>query len=341
MNESQEREKTHNILVVDDSEEMRLLIVLQLRRAGYREIREAASAAEAFKLLALEESGEIPPVNVDLILMDIVMPGINGIEGCRRIKEDARYQDVPIIMVTALGDKGTLQAAFDAGAVDYITKPVDRLELIARVRSSLRLRDEMQRRRQREEELVVLSRKLQEANVILSRLSMIDGLTGVPNRRRFDEVLAEEWKRALRTEQPLALIMADIDHFKAFNDHYGHLAGDDGLKRVSRAMSEVLKRPADLLARYGGEEFAAVLPETNAVGAQAIGEAMRKAVQNLALPHGFSTAGTVVTISIGIAAAVPRMGLTTAMLITAADRALYEAKAGGRNRIVVSRFSLS
>jgi len=326
--------------VVDDSEEMRQIIVHQLRRAGYRRIREAASAAEAFAVLALEDR-EAAAVNVDLILMDIVMPGIDGIEGCRRIKEDGRYRDVPVIMVTALGDKGTLQAAFDAGAVDYITKPVDRLELVARVRSSLRLRDEMQRRREREEELVVLSRRLQEANEILSRLSMIDGLTGVSNRRRFDEFLGEEWKRGLRTEQPLALIMADIDHFKAFNDHYGHLAGDDGLKRVARALNGVLKRPADLLARYGGEEFAAILPATNTTGAQAIGEAMRTAVQDLGLPHGFSTAGTVVTVSIGIAAAVPRMGLTAAMLIAAADRALYEAKAGGRNRIVVSPFSLS
>jgi diguanylate cyclase (GGDEF)-like protein len=188
---------------------------------------------------------------------------------------------------------------------------------------------------------MVLSRRLQEANEILSRLSMIDGLTGVSNRRRFDEFLGEEWKRGLRTEQPLALIMADIDHFKAFNDHYGHLAGDDGLKRVARALNGVLKRPADLLARYGGEEFAAILPATNTTGAQAIGEAMRTAVQDLGLPHGFSTAGTVVTVSIGIAAAVPRMGLTAAMLIAAADRALYEAKAGGRNRIVVSPFSLS
>ncbi|HRU88086.1 MAG TPA: diguanylate cyclase [Syntrophales bacterium] len=333
-------ERRHHILVVDDSEEMRQIIVHQLRRAGYRRIREAASAAEAFAVLALEDR-EAAAVNVDLILMDIVMPGIDGIEGCRRIKEDGRYRDVPVIMVTALGDKGTLQAAFDAGAVDYITKPVDRLELVARVRSSLRLRDEMQRRREREEELVVLSRRLQEANEILSRLSMIDGLTGVSNRRRFDEFLGEEWKRGLRTEQPLALIMADIDHFKAFNDHYGHLAGDDGLKRVARALNGVLKRPADLLARYGGEEFAAILPATNTTGAQAIGEAMRTAVQDLGLPHGFSTAGTVVTVSIGIAAAVPRMGLTAAMLIAAADRALYEAKAGGRNRIVVSPFSLS
>ncbi|HOF04770.1 MAG TPA: diguanylate cyclase [Syntrophales bacterium] len=340
MNESQDMERRHHILVVDDSEEMRQIIVHQLRRAGYRRIREAASAAEAFAVLALEDR-EAAAVNVDLILMDIVMPGIDGIEGCRRIKEDGRYRDVPVIMVTALGDKGTLQAAFDAGAVDYITKPVDRLELVARVRSSLRLRDEMQRRREREEELVVLSRRLQEANEILSRLSMIDGLTGVSNRRRFDEFLGEEWKRGLRTEQPLALIMADIDHFKAFNDHYGHLAGDDGLKRVARALNGVLKRPADLLARYGGEEFAAILPATNTTGAQAIGEAMRTAVQDLGLPHGFSTAGTVVTVSIGIAAAVPRMGLTAAMLIAAADRALYEAKAGGRNRIVVSPFSLS
>ena len=334
------KERDHNILLVDDAEEMRLLITRQLRKAGYAKVIEAASAAEAFSILGLDRVDKTV-VNIDLIVMDIVMPEIDGIEACRRIKEDDRFEDVPIIMITALADKGILQLAFNAGAMDYITKPVDKLELIARVRSSLRLKDEMENRRERERELLVMSRKLAAANQILQRLSLLDGLTGIPNRRRFDEVLAHEWKQAMRSKQPLSMVMIDIDHFKAFNDHYGHLTGDDCLRKVAMAMSGILKRPTDFLARYGGEEFAAILPMTASDGAGAIAEAMRTGVVDLAIPHDHSSAASWITISMGIATLVPRRGMTAAMLISAADQALYEAKAGGRNRIVVKRLSPS
>ncbi len=334
------KERNHNILLVDDAEEMRVLITHQLRKAGYAKVKEAASAAEAFSILGLDRDDKTV-INIDLIVMDIVMPEIDGIEACRRIKEDGRFEDVPIIMITALADKGILQLAFDAGAMDYITKPVDKLELIARVRSSLRLKDEMEKRRERERELLVMSRKLAAANQILQRLSLLDGLTGISNRRRFDEVLAHEWKQAMRSKQPLSMVMIDIDHFKAFNDHYGHLTGDDCLRKVALAMSSILKRPTDFLARYGGEEFAAILPMTASDGADAIAEAMRTGVVNLAIPHDHSSAASLVTVSMGIATLVPRRGMMAAMLISAADQALYEAKAGGRNRIVVKRPSPS
>ncbi|MCX5828269.1 MAG: diguanylate cyclase [Deltaproteobacteria bacterium] len=376
------KDREHNILLVDDAEEIRLLITHQLRKAGYAKVIEAASAAEAFSILGLDRDGNSDSkskmisrrrgrgdagvlfirrgadddanedsalilnwnktvAGIDLIIMDIVMPEIDGIEACRRIKKDDRFEDVPIIMITALADKGILQSAFDAGAMDYIAKPVDKLELIARVRSSLRLKDEMENRRERERELIVMSRKLAAANQVLQRLSMLDGLTGIPNRRRFDEVLAYEWKQAMRSKQPLSLVMIDIDHFKAFNDHYGHLTGDDCLKQVALAMSSILKRPTDILARYGGEEFVAILPFTASDGATAIATAMRTCVEDLAVPHDYSSAASRVTISMGIATLVPRRGMTAAMLISAADQALYEAKAGGRNRIVVNRFSPS
>ncbi|MFA5181375.1 MAG: diguanylate cyclase [Syntrophales bacterium] len=336
MSDKVEKDRNRNILLVDDAEEMRVLITRQLRKAGYAKVIEAASASEAFSVLGLDRDRANGTVaGIDLIVMDIVMPEIDGIEACRRIKKDDRFEDVPIIMITALADKGILQSAFDAGAMDYITKPVDKLELIARVRSSLRLKDEMEKRREREKELLVMSRKLAAANQILQRLSLLDGLTGIPNRRRFDEVLANEWKRAMRSKRPLSLVMIDIDHFKAFNDHYGHQAGDDCLKKAALAMSGILKRPTDILARYGGEEFAAILPMTASDGADAIAAAMRTSVLDLAIPHDHSSAASRVTISIGIATLVPRRGMTAAMLIYAADQALYEAKAGGRNRIVV------
>ncbi|MFA6413451.1 MAG: diguanylate cyclase [Syntrophales bacterium] len=342
MNDKAAKERNHKILLVDDAEEMRVLITRQLRKAGYDKVKEAASAAEAFSILGLDRgSGDRTVAGIDLIVMDIVMPEIDGIDACRRIKADDRFEDVPIIMITALADKGILQSAFDAGAMDYITKPVDKLELIARVRSSLRLKDEMEKRRDRERELLVMSRELAAANQILQRLSLLDGLTGIPNRRRFDEVLAHEWKQAMRSKQPLSMVMIDIDHFKAFNDHYGHLTGDDCLRKVALAMSSILKRPTDFLARYGGEEFAAILPMTASDGADAIAGAMRTGVVNLAIPHDHSSAASLVTISMGVATLVPRRGMTAAMLISAADQALYEAKAGGRNRSVVKRPSPS
>jgi len=335
-----EIDRNRNILLVDDAEEIRLLITRQLRKAGYAKVMEASSAVAAFSILGLDRDGKAV-ADIDLIIMDIVMPEIDGIEACRRIKEDDRFEDVPIIMITALADKGILQLAFDAGATDYIAKPVDKLELIARVRSSLRLKDEMEKRRERERELTVMSRKLAAANQVLQRLSLLDGLTGIPNRRRFDEVLAHEWKQAMRSKQTLSLVMIDIDHFKAFNDHYGHLAGDDCLKKVALAMSGILKRPTDILARYGGEEFAAILPMTECDGAKAIAAAMKTGVIDLAIPHDHSSAASRVTISLGIATLVPRRGMTAAMLVSAADQALYEAKAGGRNRIAVKQLSPS
>ncbi|MEI6313987.1 MAG: diguanylate cyclase [Syntrophus sp. (in: bacteria)] len=341
MSDKTSKEKIHNILLVDDAEEIRLLITHQLRKAGYTRVIEAASAADAFSLLGLDRYDKTTVAGIDLIIMDIVMPEIDGIEACRRIKEDKRFEDIPVIMITALADKEILQSAFDAGAMDYITKPVDKLELIARVRSSLRLKDEMENRRERERELIVMSRELAAANQILQRLSLLDGLTGIPNRRRFDEVLAYEWKQAMRSKRPLSLVMMDIDHFKDFNDHYGHLTGDDCLKKVAMAMSGILKRPTDFLGRYGGEEFAAILPMTASDGAMAIATAMRIGVLNLAIPHDYSSVASRVTISMGIATLVPRRGMMSTMLISAADQALYEAKAGGRNRIAVNRLSSS
>ena len=213
---------------------------------------------------------------------------------------------------------------------DYLIKPVSETVLAAKVRA-------MQRIAQMRYSLLVLTRKLDEANQELTRLSSLDGLTAIPNRRQFDDTLQSEWRRACRQGRPLALLFGDVDFFKQFNDGYGHQVGDECLKAVARMLKGSLRRPADLVARYGGEEFAVILPDTDIAGALQVAEAMRSSVEGLAITHRYSRANTVVTISIGAAAVVPgRADINSAMLVKAADDALYQAKQGGRNRIAAA-----
>jgi diguanylate cyclase (GGDEF)-like protein len=175
-------------------------------------------------------------------------------------------------------------------------------------------------------------REVQRLNLELNDLARRDGLTGLPNRRHFDEVLAREWERALRTGHPLCVLLVDVDHFKAYNDHRGHLAGDACLARVAEAMQSAIHRPADLVARYGGEEFVVLLPETRLEGASDLALRLIERVDDLALPHGASQTAAHVTISVGVASQVGRAWPSPADLLAAADEALYEAKHQGRRR---------
>jgi len=177
--------------------------------------------------------------------------------------------------------------------------------------------------------------KLRELNRKLERLATLDGLTRVANRRSLDRFLDLEWRRTRRERAPMALILSDIDHFKLYNDTYGHLAGDDCLRAVATAIKECAKRPMDLVARYGGEEFAVVLPNTNADGAVHIAETICREVVNLRVRHPESSTGEFLTLSCGVAAMVPREESTPEALVAAADEALYEAKKQGRNRVVL------
>jgi diguanylate cyclase (GGDEF)-like protein len=325
-------------LIVDDDPDTCRLLSQLLRRAGYEDLLTAGSALEAYKLLGLE-IGPAPDPEVDLILMDVTMPGIDGVEASAQIKQVDRMADVPLIMVTGLTDPELIRSAFDAGATDFVTKPFERIELLARVRSALRLKEETDRRKAREAELLEVTHQLQEANDLLRRISLQDGLTGVSNRRHFDETLPAEWRRAERDKDPVSLIMIDIDHFKAFNDGYGHLKGDDCLRAVAGGIQKVVHRPGDLVARYGGEEFAVLLPGTDTTGALSVAEVLRSTVEGLQLEHAHSESGRFVTISAGVATTIPHAGGTPIDLIAAADAALYDAKSGGRNRVVVSPIS--
>ncbi|WP_395703914.1 diguanylate cyclase domain-containing protein [Aquabacterium sp.] len=247
----------------------------------------------------------------DLVLLDIVMPGIDGFEVCRRLKAEPGTHDIPVIFVTGHSDEASETRGLDVGAVDFITKPINVAVVRARVRTHLTLKRQSD---------------------LLREMAFVDGLTGLHNRRSFDERLATEWQRALRQQQPLALILADIDQFKAYNDHHGHQAGDETLRRVAQQIGALLARPGDMAARYGGEEFACLLPETDAAGALDVARRIEQAVRALAIPHGHSAAAEVVTLSLGTAALVPRGGDEPAALLAAADRQLYEAKRLGRGR---------
>jgi len=318
------------ILIVDDSRDSRRLMEILLKSAGYEDVLTASSAQEAYGFFPPDEPDRHE--NIDLILMDIVMPDIDGIEACRQIKM-TQAADVPIIMVTAKTDKEELNMAFAAGAMDYLTKPVDRVELVARVRSALKLKQETDRRRARELDLLKVTKQLAEANETLKQLSLRDGLTGVANRRHFDEVLADEWRRAQRYGHPLSVALLDVDYFKNYNDTYGHLRGDDCLRLVAETAQSTLRRPGDFIARYGGEEFALILPDTPRDGASSVVEGVRSAIEQLRISHVTSLCKDVVTVSIGIATFNLETDMSLEDLMKQADAALYRAKADGRNRM--------
>jgi diguanylate cyclase (GGDEF)-like protein len=248
----------------------------------------------------------------DLILLDIVMPDIDGLEVCRRLKNDAETKDIPVIFVTAQDNPDDETRGLTAGAIDFITKPVNPSVVRARVRTHLTLKAQSD---------------------LLRSLVFIDGLTGVANRRRFDESLDAEWRHCRRLNSPLSLFMVDIDHFKMFNDSYGHQAGDACLQEVAAILKGQLGRSHDLVARYGGEEFVCLLPGISMVNALQKAETMVRAVRERFLPHSSSTTDSVVTISLGMAVTVPGPDLRPDDLVSAADAQLYAAKRQGRNRV--------
>lgn len=251
----------------------------------------------------------------DIVLLDVMMPKMDGYEVCAALKADPHTKDVPIIFVTAQGEGEDEEKGLSVGAVDYITKPF----IPAVVKARVRIHIELKRLRD-----------------LLQQQSATDPLTGLANRRAFDESFKREWARGIRSGRPLALAMIDIDFFKGFNDLYGHLGGDDCLRRVARTLRDAVpRRHSDLVARYGGEEFAVLLVDTDIEGARIVSERLRSGVAGLNIPHGRSAVAGHVTVSIGAASLIPDGGGPPASLIAAADRLLYRAKEAGRNRVTV------
>lgn len=303
------------ILVVDDSASQRLFLKAHLGKMGH-EVVTAADGREGIEVFT-----DIDP---DIVLLDVMMPGIDGYETARVIR-GTNDQWVPIIFLSGCADTGDIAAGIDAGGDDYLTKPCDPTVLEAKIRSMTRI---AQMRRQ----LVDRGEALRTANAALMRMIDVDGLTGIANRRRLDRKLVEEVGRGARNCTPLAVILLDIDHFKGFNDTYGHLAGDECLKLVARVLESGARRPADLVARYGGEEFCVVLPETGGEGAVLVAERLRAAVVGVAVE--LPNASARVTASFGVAAGMPMAGVDPQQWLARADLALYAAKMGGRDRVV-------
>lgn len=282
-------------------------------------------------------------IKATTILQDLVMPEVDGMMLVRFYRSNPSTRDVPIIVLSTKDDPAIKSEAFHNGANDYLVKLPDKVELVARIRAHSRShlaqleRDSAyQALRDMQNALETSNAQLEESNRELQRLSSLDGLTGIANRRQFDKILDQEWQRALRNCAELSLIMIDIDYFKLFNDSYGHQAGDDCLKGVALALARIVHRPSDIVARYGGEEFAVVLPETDTLGAQRVAEKMREAVSRLNVRHEASKVSDKVTLSIGVSSMSPRGGDNPDILLAAADDALYRAKHAGRNRVEVA-----
>jgi two-component system, chemotaxis family, response regulator WspR len=272
-----------------------------------------------------------------VILQDLVMPGTDGLTLVRKYRSIPLLRDVPIIVLSTKEEPAVKSASFTAGANDYLVKLPDTIELIARVRYHSRSYINLQQRDAAYRALRRSQQQLLETNLELQRLTHSDGLTGLSNRRYFDEYLAAEWRRAERDRTELGLLMIDVDNFKSYNDTYGHVRGDEVLKRVATTLQHVANRPADLAARFGGEEFAIVLPAASSGGVRLLGERVRREIEALALVHEGSSTGPVLTISVGGTSAQPEPGALATRLVEAADRALYQAKREGRNRVVIGQ----
>lgn len=295
------------LLVVDD-QAINIQVLFQIFSADYQ-VFMATSGAQALAFCRHN-----PP---DLVLLDVVMPGMDGFDVCKQLKTEALTANIPVIFVTAHNDAAQETQGLELGAVDFIVKPVNPAVVRARVKTHLTLKFQSD---------------------LLRQLVFLDGLTGVFNRRYFDQQFALEWARSTRSGSAFSVIMIDVDHFKLFNDHYGHQTGDDCLRKVASCLKSGLRRPADLVARYGGEEFACVLPETDFDDAMRLAIGLERRVRELGIAHTKSSVGDVVTVSLGLASRTAQSANNPAAILGVADAQLYRAKSTGRGRVCGTKF---
>lgn len=300
------------ILVVDDSRLVRKMVSAIISAEGYTPFT-AESAQVALQVLAQED--------IDLILMDVEMPQVNGFELTRQIRE-LQEQWIPIIFLTGQCDDSYLSQGIDAGGDDYLLKPVNSIVLAAKIRAMSRIAQ--------------MKAELDEANHALLKLTHLDPLTEVVNRRGLDESMGRYWRMNLREKSQMSVIFLDIDHFKAYNDNYGHQRGDECLREFCQVVASQLRRPADLLARYGGEEFVILLPKTDLEGAILVGDAVVKRLSEVRIEHAYSSTKPYLTSCLGVAST--SCGAKSAkQLMEQADKALYQAKMNGRDRLMSYR----
>ena len=295
------------ILIVDD--EISNIEIMNAILEDEYEISFATSGQQA-----LETARHVLP---DLILLDILMPGMDGFEVCRRLKSEALLADVPVIFTTGLGDTEDEVRGLSCGAIDYVTKPVEPVILRARVGNHVELKHLRDR---------------------MAEMAVTDALTGLSNRRGMENILSAETARLARSGEWLSVIMLDIDCFKQFNDNYGHPAGDRCIAMIASALNRALKRASDVAARYGGEEFACILPGTDPQAAMVVAQDILLQVEALDIAHEHSAVSARVTVSLGIATARCDPGMSSDMWISHADGQLYQSKSAGRDRITACIF---
>ncbi len=297
-----DEEEKQRILLVDDYPGN--LDALTMVLEEFYDVTTATNGKDALAL-ALNEP-------FDLIMLDVMMPEMDGYEVCRQLMKHEGTNEIPVIFVTGKAQIQDEARGLGLGAVDYISKPYSLAVVLARVRNHM---------------ATARSKKQ------LKSFSYIDGLTGLPNRRQFDEVLQKEWQRAIREQRDISVILIDVDNFKPYNDFYGHIAGDECLHEIARALGSCRRRASDFVGRYGGEEFVAILPNTNADGALHMAEEMLESVRALKIPHQRNPHDGIVTVSVGSATCAPTVDHTAKWLLSKADKLLYSAKQKGRNQV--------
>lgn len=297
--------KKPTILVVDDMTTT-LLLIHDLLKDTY-EVKIAKSGTKALEIL---ES----PNDIDLILLDIEMPDINGYDVCKRIKNNETIKNIPIIFITGRTSQEDEEYGLNLGAIDYITKPFNKAIVKLRIKNYLNLKIK---------------------NDMLEKLSMYDGLTNIRNRRFFDETFEKTFSEIKRDKKSLAVLMIDIDFFKPYNDNYGHGQGDETLRKVAKALEKTIKRASDFVARYGGEEFVILLKDINKDGVEAVANNLLNAIRELKITHEFSKIEKYVTVSIGASFYNSNSDITKLELLLKADETLYEVKNGGRNNFAI------